>query len=302
MENGHGTPQAPNGEANGEGKIGRVLKQARRDRGLSLEEAERATKIRKRYLAGLEHDDYTVLPDAVYARGFLRTYANFLGLDGEGLSRELKSRRKPRRERGINYEPPKSDFERPILTPGGVGGTEKRRVPVSTIVTLAIAILVVAALIGALYYVGRGVQADLEKDSGVATQATGEPASAPASDPTPRRDGAESTASSAARGASPGDRAQNTRTISNDAPLDTLAVGVEVEGSASWILVESDSEVVFENVASPGFFRTFRADRSVSISTGNAGAVSVRVNGQDAGPLGAGGEVLTRSFTLKNSS
>ena len=50
-----------------EGKVGRVLERARKDKGLSLEEAERATKIRKRYLIGLERDDYTVLPDAVYA-------------------------------------------------------------------------------------------------------------------------------------------------------------------------------------------------------------------------------------------
>src|SRR3712207_7158750 len=97
----------------------------RKQRGLTLDEAEQATKIRKRYLAGLEREDYGVLPDAVYARGFLKTYANYLGLDGEELSQRLKSWRKPRRERAINYSPPtKSDFERPLISPGGLKGTQ----------------------------------------------------------------------------------------------------------------------------------------------------------------------------------
>src|ERR687893_2349411 len=97
-------------------EIGPTLEQARKDRGLSLFEVEQATKIRKRYLVGLEREDYGALPDAVYARGFLKTYANYLGLDGEELSREFKDRRKPRRERGIAYgAPKKSEFDRPLI-------------------------------------------------------------------------------------------------------------------------------------------------------------------------------------------
>src|SRR3712207_8901473 len=69
-------------------KIGSVLEQARKERGLTLDDVEEATKIRKRYLAGLEREDYGVLPDAVYAQGFLKTYANYLGLDGEDLRSE----------------------------------------------------------------------------------------------------------------------------------------------------------------------------------------------------------------------
>src|SRR5918998_710368 len=103
----HNTFDSPNGGP----KIGPVLEQARKERGLTLDDVEQATKIRKRYLAGLEREDYGVLPDAVYAQGFLKTYANYLGLDGEELSRELKDRRKPRRERTVTYSAPKSsDF------------------------------------------------------------------------------------------------------------------------------------------------------------------------------------------------
>ncbi|MGI8865693.1 MAG: helix-turn-helix domain-containing protein, partial [Rubrobacteraceae bacterium] len=61
--------------------IGPTLLEARTEKGLSLDDVEQATKIRKRYIEGLERDDYTVLPDAVYVQGFLKTYANYLGLD-----------------------------------------------------------------------------------------------------------------------------------------------------------------------------------------------------------------------------
>src|SRR3712207_9493670 len=97
----------------------------RKQRGLTLDEAEQATKIRKRYLDGLEREDFGVLPDAVYARGFLKTYANYLGLDGDELSEELRTRKKPRRERRLSYAAPgSSEFDRPIISPR----SEERRV------------------------------------------------------------------------------------------------------------------------------------------------------------------------------
>ena len=257
-----------------EGKIGRILEGARKEKGLTLEEAERSTKIRRRYLEGLERDDYTVLPDAVYARGFLKTYANFLGLDGENLSRELKTRRRPRRERAMNYRPPGGgDFERPIMSPGGVAGTEKRKIPTGTVVTIVVAVLVLATLVGALYYVGLGARSSAVE--GEARPAGGGEA----------RVGPE---------VAPARR--------EEAPAGRLTVGVQVEGTPAWIRVSSDSETVYEAVAEPGFARTFEARRVVGIRAGDAGAVSVRVNGQQVGTLGEPGEVLERSYTLKSES
>jgi len=254
-----------------EGKIGPVLERARKDKGLSLEEAERATKIRKRYLDGLERDDYSVLPDAVYARGFLKTYANFLGLDGVALSQELHTRRKPRRERGLSYTAPRrSEFERPIISPGGVPGAEKRKIPTATIVTVAVAALVIAALVGALYFVGLGARAS----------------------------GAEGASETERVAAPVGPRPADEGRASGEA---TLTVGVEVEGTPAWIRVRSDRETVFEEVAPPGFSRTFEARRVVGIRAGDAGAVSVEVNGQRVGKLGDPGQVLERDYTLKSA-
>jgi cytoskeletal protein RodZ len=102
----------------------------RKERGLTLEEVECATKIHKPYLVALEREHYGALPDAVYARGFLKTYANYLGLDGEELSREFKDRRKPRRERGITYGVSnKSEFDRPLINHGQLSPARGQEIP-----------------------------------------------------------------------------------------------------------------------------------------------------------------------------
>lgn len=63
--------------------VGEVLQDARERKGVDLHRAERDTKIRAKHLAALESGDYSELPGPVYARGFLRNYATYLGLDAE---------------------------------------------------------------------------------------------------------------------------------------------------------------------------------------------------------------------------
>ncbi|HVI85074.1 MAG TPA: helix-turn-helix domain-containing protein, partial [bacterium] len=60
--------------------IGERLRSAREALGLSLEEIESATHIRRAYLHALENESFEELPGPVYAKGFLRSYAAYLGL------------------------------------------------------------------------------------------------------------------------------------------------------------------------------------------------------------------------------
>ena len=71
-------------------KIGRSLEKARKNKGLTLQQVEQEPRIRSRYLRDLEQENFDVLP-AVYVLGSLKTYADFLGLDGAALSRQLKA-------------------------------------------------------------------------------------------------------------------------------------------------------------------------------------------------------------------
>jgi len=68
--------------------IGEILKQRRIEKGLTLAGAHEATKVTMQNLAALEEDRFDAFPNRVYARAFLRDYANFLGLEsGELLQR-----------------------------------------------------------------------------------------------------------------------------------------------------------------------------------------------------------------------
>jgi len=270
----------------GGGQIGAILEKKRLEKGLSLKEVEQATKIRTRYLKGLEREDPTALPDPVYARGFLKTYANFLGLDGEQLSREFRDHRAPRRERYLDYErPQRGEFDQPIINPGGVDDAERRRISGATIFTIVLAVLVLAVVIGALYYVGSRstgnipinapeeelvVEQEAEDDS-----SREEPAAGPES-----KTGAE-------------DRADDASNEGSEA----VQVTVRVVGVPTGLTVLTDGTVASDQFAQPGFSQTFEARRTITISTANAGAVEVEVDGQNKGRLGQLGKPLTRDFT-----
>lgn len=68
-------------------ELGNTLSRARRARAITLEDAERDTRVSKRYLLALENEDFSAFPAPVYARGFLRTYSRYLGLNPDELIR-----------------------------------------------------------------------------------------------------------------------------------------------------------------------------------------------------------------------
>ncbi len=71
-------------------RIGKSLADARRRAGLDLRAVEAQTKIRLKYISALEDEDWDALPSSAYAKGFLRTYAELLGLDAERLVDEYR--------------------------------------------------------------------------------------------------------------------------------------------------------------------------------------------------------------------
>ena len=64
-------------------EIGNSLREARLRQGLEFPELEQATKIRGKYLRALEQEEFEQLPGPTYVKGFLRSYAEYLGLDGQ---------------------------------------------------------------------------------------------------------------------------------------------------------------------------------------------------------------------------
>src|SRR5919112_3910724 len=73
-------------------EIGNSLREARLRQHLDFAELEQATKIRGKYLRALEEEQFEQLPSQTYVKGFLRTYAEYLGLDGQLYVDEFNTR------------------------------------------------------------------------------------------------------------------------------------------------------------------------------------------------------------------
>jgi cytoskeletal protein RodZ len=73
-------------------EIGGSLREARLKRGLTPADVQKAIRIRDRYLQALEEERWELLPGDAYVKGFLRTYADYLGLDGNLYVEEYNSR------------------------------------------------------------------------------------------------------------------------------------------------------------------------------------------------------------------
>jgi hypothetical protein len=109
-------------------EIGTSLRQARRHRSLEIADVERDTRIRAKYLTALEEERFDALPAVAYVRGFLRTYAEYLGLDGNLVVAEFNTQFAPPEDELPPIQP-RSLVERgrslgqPLVGMGAVGLT-----------------------------------------------------------------------------------------------------------------------------------------------------------------------------------
>ena len=123
--------------------IGAQLRETRMRRRIDISEVEAATKIRAKYLRALENEEWSLLPGPTFVKTFLRTYAEYLGLDARSLVEEYRQR----------YETPATSELTPLRPPGLGGRPPRRRRPVLGPWVLVAGVLV--ALVAALYVLGK---------------------------------------------------------------------------------------------------------------------------------------------------
>lgn len=123
--------------------IGATLREARSRRKVDLVDVEAAIKIRVRFLQAIENEEWDALPGGAYTRGFIRTYANYLGLDGERLAEDYRrSTAPPGGER-----PPKR--VEPVPTGTRKSGSRfSGRIAVGAVVVVLLGLLVAIGLAG----------------------------------------------------------------------------------------------------------------------------------------------------------
>jgi cytoskeleton protein RodZ len=233
-------------------EIGDQLRETRMRNRIDITEVEAATKIRAKYLRALENEEWDLLPGPTFVKTFLRTYADYLGLDARNLVEEYRSR-----------------YERPApqeLTPFGTSLGGRRARPRRPVLAPWMAVVVgVVLLVAALYLLGTWGGEPDEQEAG---RPAATPDSAPAS----------------------GDKKKKKRKQAA-AKKSTVRIQIQPTGPVSVCLENAAGEPLIENVTLQAGqdSETFKS-KSFRVSFGTGAAV-MRVDGKrygvsDAAPIG----------------
>jgi cytoskeletal protein RodZ len=294
-------------------EIGTYLRQVRQEQSKSLEEIATKTCIRLPLLRAIELGQSQVLPEPVFVQGFIRRYADVLGLDGIGISRtfpvhsplidnDLKSRGELS---AVAYAAPVTE----VLEESKYSLRSSREFsdPAGGFWRSKAAYALYAALgLGAIGYVAYALSNPGQSpDPAVSTSpaALSQPPSpvssiSPVVSPvSPSQISAQSPEKPAVEPsvqaiASPSPAALSSPTDPN-APV---KVEMKLIGK-SWVQVLVDGEVQFEGMLAEGTQRSWSAKKEITVVAGNAGAVSVLANGGTAAPMGNLGDVQEKTFT-----
>ena len=252
--------------------LGNWLQAARESKGVSLQEAEEATRIRVRYLEALEQGDYGAMSGgAAQVRGFVRRYATFLGLTPEeAIARYEQDEGEAQIE--LPAEPAPVVSAEMVLAP-----PVWRWLPV-----VAIGGALLLLVLGGLW---------LAKRNGLLTLAQSTPATATVTTAATTVASVTAQPSPAAATAAPTPLATPTFAVTADGVTMNLQAQEHV-----WVRVTVDGFIAFEGMLSPGTDTSWTAEEMVAVETGNGAGVVAVVNGQPQGVLGGRGQVCARGW------
>lgn len=257
-----------NSSAEDRPSVGRALKQARIDAGMSVDDVSGTTRVRSAIVAAIEQDDFSRCGGDVYARGHVRAYARSVGLDGAELVAQYDA------EHGGRPEPtsaaPLFDAER--VKP------EPRR-PNWTAAMVA-AIVAVVGFVGFTLFSGEG-------DNGGSVNAE---SSSSASDDSTKEASPSATESK--------DEPDPTDSAIAAAPANRVTVKLVASGGSSWVSAEDHTgRLMHEGVIKDGESETFTDKEEISLVLGNGGAVELYVNGKKVDRSSENGQVERLTYT-----
>jgi cytoskeletal protein RodZ len=260
------------------GELGALLRETREQKGLSLADAEEVTRIREQYLRALEEEDFSALPGAIFARGFLRNYATYLGLDPQKVVAMYVGR--PGSPDGSG--PTAARIPADYMTFESVDLSMRRPPLISLDLIIGMLLILGLTVIGG-WWAYHQYLVPILTVTPASNQPTPMPTSAVLSIPptiTP----------------TPTNIPTNTPTVTPPPPFYT---GVTIElviTERAWIQVQVDGVKVFEGILEAGERRNWTGEERVVVRCGNAGGVEVIVNGQSQGLLGERGQVVDREW------
>lgn len=251
-------------------QIGQKLKGAREGQGLSLRQIHERTKIPVGHLMSIESGFGEELPEPVYVAGFIKRYAECVGLNGQNLSEEYRRQSEEKPENGKNGWGAKPAPQPVYISPDlGRAKLDRERPTFKTIYFNAIWIVVIVGLISYLNYTQMTNQANQQDPSVLALR--------------------EATSRYAAPAAST--QANTTAPAGNDARL-SLSANQHV-----WVEVRSvaNGASLFTGYLEQGDRRDFQDQQGLRVRAGNGGSLTVDFQGRIE-PFGPAGNVAERTF------
>lgn len=250
-------------------QIAEYLSYQREQKGISLEKIANQTYIPLRLLRALDSLQLEQLPEPVYIRGFIRRYADALGLDGIEIADAFPVEPVVPPPTEID-EPGELSQEAQPASYEAARSAERPEQPISSSRPLLLAGVGAVVLIGAI---ALGIFSAFRR---------------PAAPPPP------TTASQSEIPTVPAKKPVHSGSSSSTKPTGTTgSAKAEVSlTDSSWLQVTADGKTTFEGTLDQGEQRTWQARKKLVITAGNAGAVILSCNQGDAKPLGKVGEVV----------
>ena len=256
--------------------IGQQLRGARERKKITLETAAQATKIKGDYLASLEADQFERIEAPVYVKGFLRIYAQYLGLESRPLVNQFTNLKTV--EPDALIEPPKPITHRPI------GKTSTSVLPEpQTPLSPALLLALLGVVIGVLLIIW-GIWAVFGGAGQPKSQS--KPTDKPAASAVPAKATADSYMKP--KGVGPALIIEPPRT-----PAHALTVRADEPCEVN---VTVDGAVVFRGNMPRNEVRKFDANRTVRIKVNDGNAVHVWYDQKDLGKLGRRREMIDKQF------
>ncbi|MCP4165769.1 MAG: helix-turn-helix domain-containing protein [Chloroflexi bacterium] len=294
--------------------IGQLLRQTREAQELSLADVEEQTRIRQRYLSALETGDWDDMPNDVVARGFLRTYTRFLGLDDDEVLSQLDAAQPPTTTDAATTDEAVTEA---VATPGYhpieldlYENSIQRSQRMRRWLGFGLSLIPVIILAYLIYQFALPLLLDRSDRSGAAATpvatlppegtppATPQivivdaPASPlPTSSPTPDATTATTPESTSTPESSP--TPTTTATPAQQLILDMNVV------LFSWVQISTDGEIVEEALLREPYQGRYVAYTQLELLTGNAAGLELTLNGEPLPPLGEPGEIVALIWTLE---
>jgi cytoskeleton protein RodZ len=262
--------------------LGERFRAAREARGLTLSDVAEHIRIRSVYLAAIEDENWSAIGAPVYIRGFLRTYARFLGLEPEEVVAEFNSQASapPPPVPTVPGAPPRTSYLADEEPPA------RGLSPLIWVASLVAVVLIAVVVYNEAMLHARQSATVLPSNSSTAVASAAAGGVAADASPTENPTSTNPSPSPASAG-----------TLS-PAPLASGTANLEVRLLApSWLRVTVDGNVSMEGTFPAGTDRQFRG-KIARLRIGNAGGVEIIIDGKSMGTLGATGDVVERSFTL----